>query len=326
MDGTAGADLQQAVPAGTARLCILMNPGSGREGGDGAAETIGAWLAGRGGSAELRLIPPGTSPAEAARAAARDGFATIVAAGGDGTVGGVAAGLAGTGLRMGVLPLGTFNFFARANGIPEALPEALALLETGRAEPRDAAFVNGRLFLNNASIGIYPRILLDRERVYRRWGRSRIAAYWSVVRTVAGFRRSRRLKVTVDGRARRVKTPLVFVAFNAYQLEHFGLDGADRIRRGEFAVLVAPDCGRFGLLRFALLLLVRGMRRGKDFELLCGREVVIDAADGRHTDRLVARDGEKEWIEPPLTLTIGAGALNVIVPQQGEAARREPRP
>lgn len=314
------ADSRPVGAVGTERTCIVMNAGSGRKGANGAAEAVRGYVADRAERVELRTVEPGQDIAAICRSAVESGFGTVVAAGGDGTIGGVAACLAGSGRRMGVVPLGTFNYFARANGIPEDPAEALAALDAGRVEPRHAAYVNGKLFLNNASVGIYPQILASREAIYRRWGRSRIAAYWSVIKTVGGFRRSRRMKVTVDGRMMRVKTPLVFVAFNAYQLDIFGIEGADRIRDGEFAVLVAPDCGRLGLLRFAALLLLRGMRRGKDFELLHGSEVEIDNADGRHDDRLIARDGEKEWMEPPLRLTIDRDALQLVVPDRSAEA------
>ncbi len=317
LEGTGTAGSRPVRAEMSARTCIIMNEGSGKKGADGAAAAVREHAAAQGDAVELRVIGDGRALADACKRAAEEGFGTVVAAGGDGTIGAVASCLAGTGITMGVVPLGTFNYFARANGIPEDPVAALALLGSGRAEPRHVAYVNGKLFLNNASVGIYPQILASREAIYRRWGRSRVAAYWSVIRTVAGFRRARRMKVTVDGRAWRMRTPLVFAAFNAYQLETFGIDGAERIRNGEFAVLVAPDCGRFGLLRFATLLLLRGMRRGKDFELLHGREVEIDNADGRRDDRLIARDGEKERMPPPFRLTIAENALGVIVPADG---------
>ena len=304
-------------------VCILLNGAAGRSGPDRAAEAIRAHAETQGAAIVLRDLTGsagGTSLREACRAAVDEGFHAVAAAGGDGTVAAVAACLAGTGVPMGLVPLGTFNYFARANGTPEDLTAALGLLQTGSPAPRDVAYVNGHLFLNNASVGIYPRILADREAVYRRWGRSRIAAYWSVVRTVAGFRRARRMKVTVDGHTFRAQTPLVFVAFNPFQLDAFGLAGADRIRAGEFAVFVAPDCGRFGLIGFAAKLLLRGMRRGRDFELLHGHVIEIDTVDPRHRDRRIAIDGEKVWLEPPFRFRIDRGALRLIVPAPDAAA------
>ena len=168
---------------------------------------------------------------ETARAL-EEGIPTIVAAGGDGTICGIAAQLAGTGSRMGVLPLGTFNYFARSLGLPEELEEAVRVVAEGHLRAIPVGEVNGRVFLNNASLGAYAAILFRRERVYRRWGRSRLAAYWSVITTLLCFRVSLDATVTVDGAMRQFRTPLIFVAKNAHQLDHFELAGADCVRAG----------------------------------------------------------------------------------------------
>ena len=114
--------------------------------------------------------------------AVAEGYRTIAAAGGDGTICAVASALVGTGCRMGVIPLGTFNYFARGKGLPEDVAEAVRILCRGRRpRPLNIGEVNGRAFLNNASLGAYSRILESRERIYARCGRSRVAAYWSVL-------------------------------------------------------------------------------------------------------------------------------------------------
>ncbi len=300
--------------AGPAETCIIMNDSAGRKGADGQAAAVRAFVEARGDRIALREFEDGSELPDLCQQALDDGFQTIIAAGGDGTVGAIAACVSGTDRRMGILPLGTFNYFARSLGIPTEIDAALAVLDGGEVRKVTAGEVNGALFLNNASLGVYPEILREREDTYRRWGRSRLAAYWSVLRTVLGFRRSRRLKVTVDGETRRIQTPLVFVAMSAYQLEEFGLEGADEVRQGKFAVFVAPDTGRLGLLKFAFLLAIRGMRRGVDFELLHGTEVIIEPTDKRDRDRLIARDGEKERMTPPLKFRVLAETLTVLVP------------
>jgi diacylglycerol kinase family enzyme len=302
------------------RVCIVFNAGSGKKGGNGEAEQLRALAAAHPDEVELREVTQGRDIVSTCRQALENGFETIVAAGGDGTIGAVASCLADTGRRMGILPLGTFNYFARANNIPEDIGEAFALLHEGEAVPQHVGEVNGVLFLNNASLGIYPAILRERESIYRRWGRSRLAAYWSVVRTVAGFRRSSRLRVTVDGVEHRRRTPLVFVAFSEFQLDTFGLEGAEHVRRGELAVLVAPDCGRLGLLVFAVRLLARGMRRGTDFELFHGTDIGIEPSDPRRQERLIARDGEKEIMSAPFRFRVRRDALRVIVPKSSADA------
>jgi diacylglycerol kinase family enzyme len=171
--------------------------------------------------------------------------------------------------------------------------------------------VNGRVFLNNASVGAYAAILFRRERIYRRWGRSRLAAYWSVLTTLLRFRTSLDVSITVDGVTRAFRTPLVFVAKNAHQLDIFDLAGADCVRSGEFAVFVAPDCTRFELLRTAFRLAVRSVEPSRDFELICGRDVRIET---RRRRRFVARDGERERMTAPFRFEMQPDGLRVIVP------------
>lgn len=304
------------------RICVVMNPGSGKQGDPGLDDRVRNFVARHPDRLVLWELDPGTGPQRLAERAVEEGFGIVVAAGGDGTIAGVAEGLHGHDVRMGVLPMGTFNYFARGLDIPLDIDLALDLLLHGCAAPVTVAEVNGKLFLNNASLGVYPAILAKRETVYKRWGRSRLAAYWSVILTLAGFRRARTVAVTIDGVTRRRRSPLIFVAHSAYQLEEFGLDGADLIRRGRFAVFLAPDVGRWGLLKFAVLLLGRSMARHRDFELLNGVEIDIEAG-GR---RLVARDGERERMASPIRIRRRAEALHVILPASRPQTRNPTQP
>ncbi|KAF0676502.1 diacylglycerol/lipid kinase family protein [Profundibacterium mesophilum] len=299
------------------RICILLNPGSGHQGNAALVSEIEAFALRHSDRVTLRHLKRGASPAAAARAARGEGFGTVVAAGGDGTICGVAEGLHGGEARMGVLPMGTFNYFARGLKVPLEIGAALDLLLNGTAHPMRVAEVNGQIFLNNASLGVYPAILQKREIIYKRWGRSQLAAYWSVVLTLLGFRRSRRMKVTIDGVTHRRRTPLIFVARSAYQLEQFNLQGADLIRDGRFAVFLSPDASRWGLLRYAILLMGRSMTRHRDFELLDGTEIEVESHGRRH---LVARDGERARMTAPIRFGFRDKALMVIMPESSDLA------
>src|SRR5258708_9624368 len=80
----------------------------------------------------------------------------IVAAGGDGTVRAVAQELADSVVPLGILPLGTLNHFARDLGLPLDISSAVAVIAAGIVATIDAAEVNGRIFVNNSAIGLYP--------------------------------------------------------------------------------------------------------------------------------------------------------------------------
>lgn len=302
--------------AGT-RVCVLLNSGSGSGDAEEREAELRRHFARHPDRFELRLLRHGGLLPQMCREIIRDGFDTVVAAGGDGTISGVAANIAGKGPNLGILPMGTFNYVARALNIPEDPGEAVDLIAKGEAREMSLGEVNGHVFLNNASLGIYPQVLREREGTYKKWGRSRLAAHWSVLKTFAGFRSPIRMKVTVDGTVYRAKTPLAFVARSAFQLEQFGLEGVDCVRRGQFALFLAPDSSRMALLGRAIKLAGGGMHEKRDFELICGDEIVIETLRPSH---LIAMDGEQVAMQGPFRFRMRHNALKVIAPPGEENA------
>jgi len=73
------------------------------------------------------------------------------------------------GKTLGVLPLGTFNYFARNLGIPLDLEAAALVILEGFPVRAPVFDLDGRFVLTNVSIGIHPAVLLKRRRLYRRW-------------------------------------------------------------------------------------------------------------------------------------------------------------
>ena len=294
------------------QACVILNPGSGKKKSSDVRERMEDALERHPGRFVVRVVAKGEKIPEVAERVADEGHHTLIAAGGDGTITAVAEVAQRRGLTMGVLPMGTFNYFARALGMPEEIEDIVEVLAAGRTREVEVAEINGRAFLNNASIGLYPAILQQREGTYRRWGRSRLAAHWSVLVTFIRLHKPLSMRVIVDGEEIRARTPLIFVARSAYQLEHFGLDGADAVRDGRFAVFLAPDGGRWQLLLLAIRLTWRSMKRGRDFDLFDGRSVDIETRRG---SRLVARDGERERLRSPFAFRIREAPLKVIVPE-----------
>lgn len=299
---------------------VILNLGSGKRRGEALVTELEEAFARYPGRFDLARVKPGADIAAEARRAVEEGFATVVACGGDGTISGVAQGVAGTEARMGVLSFGTFNYFARSLDLPEATEDKVRVLIEGEPKAINIGAVNGQVFLNNASLGAYARILEHRETIYKRFGRSRIAAFWSVISTLADNRRPMVLRVTVDGNERRARTPLVFVASNAYQLDEFNLAGADCVREGQFALFLAPDGSPRQLIGFALRLGMRSLKPDRDFELVCGREIIVESQTAR---RLVARDGERSKMESPFRFEMRAGGLTVLVPRKDAGAAED---
>lgn len=268
----------------------------------------------------VRFLPVrgGDGLEEAAQEAARAGRGTCFVAGGDGTISGVAHHLQGSGVTLAPLPLGTFNFFCRGLVLPEDEHQAIAALVEGTAAPQVVGEINGRVFLNNCSFGLYPSILAAREDIYNHWGRSRLAAYWSVLKTLMRPGRRMRLTITADGETRQVRTPMIFVGINPYQLDFYRLDGAEAARQGKLVLFYGADSGRFGLIRSALRLGLGLARREREFHMVTGRDITIGMP---WRDATVAIDGERIRVAEPIRLRAREDLIRVLRPQAADAAQ-----
>lgn len=267
-------------------------------------------------AAQVRVVKNGTDIALAVTQALQAGAPMVVAGGGDGTVSAVASGLVGTGVALGVLPMGTLNHFARDLGIPLEQDQAIAVLAGGRAIEVDAGEVNGRIFINNSSLGIYPDIVRDREQRQRlghgKW-RALLAA------SIAAIRRYPVLKVhvDVDGQTLVRRTPFVFIGNNEYTMQGFEIGERAALDRGTLSLYLTQRMGRFDMLRLALMALFQRLEQARDFDAVTAREFVVRTG---HRRLRVATDGEVTVMETPLQYRLRPGALRVMVPAQGEAA------
>jgi YegS/Rv2252/BmrU family lipid kinase len=260
--------------------------------------------------AAIHVARDGDALEALANQAATSDASIIVAGGGDGTVSAVASAVIGSGKTLGVLPLGTLNNFSRDLGIPQDLSEAVGLIADNHAAEIDIAEVNGRAFINNSSIGIYPRIVLNRERQQRlgkgKWWAAAWAA-WRVLRISPFYR----IRLEIDGAEFRRKTPFVFVGNNAYEMDLYNIGRRLHLNEGELSVYVLHRGGRVGLLLLALRTLFGRLRQAKDFEEIRTTHLNIEM---RRESVLVAVDGEISIMTSPLEYRIRPKALRVIVP------------
>jgi diacylglycerol kinase family enzyme len=286
---------------------ILINRGGGSVGEATAIEQVTS-AAGIAGAVQLL---DGERLHDAARKAVADGAELVVAGGGDGTISCVAGAIAGTGTILGILPLGTLNHLARDLGIPSALEDAAKLIASGKTRRIDVAEVNGRVFVNNSAIGIYPLMVNDRESQQERLGRpKRLAMAIAAARTVLRFS-SRRLTLTANERKAAVDTPLLFVGNNTYRLEMPGSGTRERLDSGELCVIVLRRKSRLGFLATAIRSLV-GRERPIDIVQL--DDVQTLRVDSARPSLTISLDGETATMKPPLKYRIRPGALKVIAP------------
>jgi hypothetical protein len=165
-------------------------------------------------------------------------------------------------------------------------------------------------------IGIYPTVLLKRRRLYRRWGRNQFNAYLSVLLTV--FRPAHRMRLrlaTASGEAVR-ETPLVLICSNAFQMEAFQLAGIECLAAGQFALYVARMSGRKTILHLGLRALLRHLRPGQDYEVICASDVTIETLRGHHFRASV--DGELVKIKSPMRFRVMPRLLRVLAPQDND--------
>jgi diacylglycerol kinase family enzyme len=247
----------------------------------------------------------------AAKQAVTENHETIVAAGGDGTVNTVAAKVAGTEKMLGVLPLGTLNHFAKDLHLPLRLEGAVRTIVQRHVATVDVGEVNGRVFINNSSLGIYPHVV--HRRVAEQM-RSRIGK-WPAF-TWAGMHAFRRfpfldLRIEVKGETLRRKTAFLFVGNNEYEMTGFRIGARRRLDTGKLGLYLTHRVGRWGLIRVALRALLGHLTQEKDFEAYLVEEAFVEA---RRHFILVAADGEVKWMESPLHYRSRPGALRVIVP------------
>lgn len=292
-------------------VMVIINGGAGAGHDEAAAAELRAKLKNAGLDAELVLAAGGDDMIAAARRALEEGAQLVAAGGGDGTINAVASVLVGSGVTFGVLPMGTLNHFAKDLGIPLDLDAAILNLASGTPKHVDVGEVNGRIFLNNSSLGLYPDIVRDREKQQRRLGRGKWpAAVWAALAALHRFPfLSMRLDVGGQHLARR--TPFVFIGNNPYTMEGLSIGARERLDAGLLSLYVAQKPTRFGLLRFAFDALRGRLGNERDFDVLHAPEMEIDT----HKKRMrVATDGEVTVMNPPLRYRVRSGALTVLVP------------
>ena len=298
-------------------MTVIVNTGAGAVGdGDTLPHRITDLFASM--DAKPRIVHP--SAGQDLRALAREalgrGEETIVAAGGDGTVSAIAAELAGSEKKLGVLPIGTLNHFAKDLRIPLDLQGAVETTLHGRIVPVDAAEVNGRVFINNSSLGLYPRIVTKREEQQQRLGRGKWPAFaWAALHALRRFP-FLDLGVAVEGKQLSRRTAFLFVGNNEYQVAGFNLGARACVDAGNLGLYLTHRTGRFGLFRLALHALLGRVHQAEDFEAFCVREARIESRKRR---LLVACDGEVTLMQTPLHYRSRQHALRVLVPKENDA-------
>jgi YegS/Rv2252/BmrU family lipid kinase len=255
-----------------------------------------------------------------ARQAVRSGVDLVLASGGDGTISACVAGVAGSGIPLGVLPCGTGNLLARNLGLPLSLGEALVVALTGSDRPLDVGLANGRPFAVMAGIGFDAEMLggaSESSKSHLGW----LAYVWSALRHLGD--RPAQVKLRADGgRARRYLASSVVIGNVGSLRGGLRLMPEAAPDDGVLDVAILTARGWAAWLQLAADVLLR-RSTGRLHYLTC-RELLLDVSRAWRWEV----DGEVEGFTRRLAVTVRPGSLLVRVPAAERAAgtRTSPAP
>ncbi len=291
---------------------IIINAASGTSDKEDERRALADIFKASGVEADIELARSGSEIVEMARKAAVSDFQIVVAGGGDGTVSAIASELIGTEKTLGVMPFGTLNHFAKDLQIPLELEAAARVIIEGRGVRVDVGEVNGQIFINNSSLGLYPDVVRRREQRQRLGYGKWTSLFRSALKVMRRYP-FLDIRLNADGKEMVTRTPFVFIGNNVYEMESFNIGGRTCLDAGHLSLYMTPRVGRIGLLQLALRTLFGTLSQSKDFVSLCTNEILIET---RKKQMRVAMDGEVSMMETPLRYRVLPGALRVIVPAE----------
>ena len=275
----------------------------------GLREEIEGLLRQAGLDTHIREVREGREIPAAAREALAAKPEAVVAGGGDGTVSAVASVLAGQAVPLGVLPLGTLNHFAKDLRIPMDLKQAIAIIAARQTKLIDVGCVNGCIFVNNSSIGVYPSMVEARERLRRRGHLKWMA---SVLASFEVLRRDDEVAIRLEADQTKIRslTPFVVVGNNEYLVDGARIGGRIRLDGHQLHVYFAPPVRTRHLPRLVAHTIFGRARAERVLKTLAAREMWIDTLSASNVN--VACDGELQNMTTPLHYRSWPDALHVL--------------
>ncbi len=305
------------LPAGTV-FHVVMNAGSGAGDKEESRAKIEQGFGDAGHRVEFHLIDSADdieATIEQAKQACQQDGGVLVAAGGDGTINATASASADSKIPFAVVPMGTFNYFARDIGMPPDPYAAAAAIAGGTVQPMHLARLNGRPFLVNASLGLYVKLIENREKYRHNLGGRRAAAVVSGLVTALRGHSTMTLELTVDGKPRRLRSALVFLGKNYLQLKNLDFDIAEGVAGGQVGVIVLRDNAPRTMLALAWNALRGRPQDTPKLQAFCAEMLEIKP---RRATVDVVLDGEIVTLKTPLKVTIDKNALLLVRPHPAD--------
>ena len=234
----------------------------------------------------------------------------VVAVGGDGTINAVASELYGTKAKLGIIPLGTLNHFAKDCQIPLEIDKAIACIAKGHTKKVDVGRVNKRLFLNNSSVGFYPQLVRERGK-QQSW-----LAKWPAAIVATGILatklRNHHVTIKYSGKKDfRRRTPLIFVGNNPYDLESEGVASRHELNGSVLGVHIVRAKSIGAIIKLLLQTIVSIRPPRQELESFTTKKLTLSFRKSRI---MVALDGEVVHLNTPLHYSSESKKLTVIVP------------
>jgi diacylglycerol kinase family enzyme len=307
-----------------APLIFIVNAAAVTQQADARCTLIADTLNAAGRTGEFVFSKP-SNLAEASRQAAIKAAMTqtaVVAVGGDGTISTVSQAVHAEGCAMGVVPMGTFNYFARTHGIALDIEQAMLTVLHSVAKPVQVATVNKQVFLVNASLGLYPTLLEDREAYKARFGRSRLVALGAACITLLRAHRQLRLHIELGAKAQDVRTTTLFVGNNRLQLAQVGVQigghlggGASMHGKGRVAAIMLRPIGTLAMVWLMLRGAMGTLGEADSVESFEFEHMLVKPRLGLGKNKIkVAFDGEVHWMRWPIEFEVSPKPLYLLKP------------
>jgi diacylglycerol kinase (ATP) len=295
----------------TGPIRVIFNPAAGWKGGIRTNKVtradIEAVLRDVGIEAEIVETASAGEAQRVAADAVRTRFGTVVAAGGDGTIGTVATELLGSETALGVLPGGSIMNIARMLGIPRDLSAAAAILACGLVRRIDVGEARGRPFFEAGSVGMNAAMFREAQR-FEKGDRTSVArTIWVAIRY-----RPARMEVELDDRVVRTRALAVVVANGPYTGAGMTVAPRARIDDGRFDVTIFEHFSKWELIRH-LASIAFGRRRYVPH--LSTYRSTFARVSSIHP--LPARADSHDLGTTPVEFRVVPAALPVIVPPDG---------
>ena len=292
------------------RMCCLINPRSGPSGAP-SIEDIEKFFQSHGVAPHIIELNKGDDIGALTKSAVQQKYDVIVAGGGDGTVNAVASALVGLGgIKFGVLPLGTLNHFAKDMKIPTDIAKAVEIIVAGHVHLVDVGEVNGHIFVNNSSVGLYPSIVKLRESLQKTGLSKWPAAARASLQVLIRFRLLRLNLAAAELEKAEHKTAMLFVGNNVYDVSFPTLGTRPTLQDGVMGVMMPRASTRLGLLYNFFSLVFKAQPKS---EVLTFETTSLSIKTKRSFVK-VAVDGEVIMLKSPLSYRIRPKSLRVIVP------------